>query len=626
MQLTHYKVSKYRNVWDSGWIEVNKTTAFVGQNEAGKSNLFEALYRINPFVPNETYSIDEDWPVDDWGNKDVTAVVCKAKFSLEPAEIEALYHEAAAPPPPTRDQAADQSPAPQNETAKPEGQKNLAHESSGAGSTVAPNLPAELVLIGTRSYNAGPTFTVTGDRAADFDAAKVDAWAKKMAPKFVYIRDYELSGTQIELNHLAERYKKHKWHELSNEEQTIKIILDLANIDIDEFLTKGGTPEGRTVRSLDKRAASSYLSKQFCDLWTQKKVDFHIEIDGPTLNIFAQDESVGMPVRLHRRSSGFRWHVSFAWKFTHASKGQYKGCILLLEEPGIHLHYSGQRDLLEVFDRLSPTNTILYTTHLASMVDLAYPERVRIVEIRDNHSTVKKGVVSDQRAPMAVIELSLGLTGDMSGLLGTRQTLIVEGGDDALILHKLSAIMRSENKEHFSDRIYLWPARGAPKTPMYAAFAVGQGWDSGVLLDTDAEGHAAKKKIDELVLMDLAAEQKAKFRVLMLGSAAGIKKTDAAIEDLFENGFYIDCVNAAFGISIKEEDLPVDGSDMITKRIETVLIQRYGHSELDKRRVMYEILRRFDAWEKLSDLPEGTAAKAEKLFKAVNSAFQGAPG
>jgi hypothetical protein len=399
--------------------------------------------------------------------------------------------------------------------------------------------------------------------------------------------------------------------------------LCFARVDIDEFLSKGDTPEGRTVRSFDKRAASSYLTKQFRDLWTQKKVSFQIEIDGPTLNIFAEDEAVGMPVRLHRRSSGFRWHVSFAWKFTHASKGQYKGCILLLEEPGIHLHYSGQRDLLEVFDRLSASNTILYTTHLASMVDLAYPERVRIVETKDNHSSVKKGVVSAQRAPMAVIELSLGLTGDMSGLLGTRQTLIVEGGDDALILHKLSGILRGEGNAHLSDRIYLWPARGAPNTPMYAAFAVGQAWDSGVLLDSDPAGHAAKKKIDELVLKDLAAEQRARFRVFMLGSAAGIKKTDAAIEDLFEDEFYIDCVNAAFGISIKELDLPVDGSDMITKRIETVLVQRYGHKELDKRRVMSEILRRFDDWEKASDLPKGTVAKAEKLFKAINNAFGG---
>jgi hypothetical protein len=499
-------------------------------------------------------------------------------------------------------------------------------EHAAAEDEVAADLPTELILLGWRSYNAGPTFVADGEFAAELDPAKVDAWAKKYAPKFVLIQDYGLSGTQIELNQLAERSKSVPWHQLTNEEQTIKVVLDLAKIDIDEFLSKGSTPEGRTVRSFDKRAASSYLSKQFRDLWTQKEVDFDIEIDGTTLNIFAEDKAVGMPVRLHRRSSGFRWHVSFAWKFTHASKGQYQGCILLLEEPGIHLHYSGQRDLLEVFQRLSGANTILYTTHLASMVDPAFPERVRIVETKGHHSTVKRGIVSSQRAPMAVIELSLGLTGDMSGLLGTRQTLIVEGGDDALILHKLSGILRGEGKPHLSDRIYLWPARGAPKTPMYAAFAVGQGWDSGVLLDSDGEGEAAKKKIQELTLKDLAEEQKARFRVLMLGKSAGIKKTDAAIEELFDDQFYLDCVNAAFGIAIKPEDLPADGSDMITKRVEAVVTGRYRHKELDKRAVMAEILRRFDKWEKVSDLPKGTATRAEKLFQAINSAFEGTPG
>jgi hypothetical protein len=156
---------------------------------------------------------------------------------------------------------------------------------------------------------------------------------------------------------------------------------------------------------------------------------------------------------------------------------------------------------------------------------------------------------------------------------------------------------------------------------MYAAFAVGQGWDSGVLLDTDCEGHAAKKKIDDLVLKELAAEQQARFRVFMLGNAADIKKTDAAIEDLFDDHFYIDCVNTAFGIAIKEADLPVDGSDMITRRVERVLIERYGNRELDKRRVMSEILRRFDGWERMSDLTEGTAVRAEKLFKTINNAF-----
>ena len=587
MQLTHFRVTNYRNVQDSGWVKLNRVTAFVGQNEAGKSNLFEALCQLNPFVTTQAYNVDEDWPVDDWGNKDPAAIVCQAKFALDPADVTSL-------------QAA-----------------------AGAPEMAAP-FAAELVLLASRSYAAQPSFVLEGERAAEFDAAKVDAWAKEKAPKFVYIRDYELAGTQIELNHLAERHRTLDWNELTNEEQTLKIVLDLAKIDINEFLAKGASPSGRTSRSFDKRAASSYLSKQFCELWTQKKVNFHIEIDGTTLNIFAEDEAVGMPVRLHRRSSGFRWHVSFAWKFTHASQGRYKGCVLLLEEPGIHLHHAGQRDLLEVFERLSATNTILYTTHLASMIDPTYPERVCIVETHGNHTTARLGVVSKQRAPMAVVELALGLSGDTSALFASRQTLIVERADEALVLHKLSGILRGQGRIHLSDKIYLWAARGAMSTPMYASFATGQRWDSGVLLDSDPEGHAAKRKIEELLTTQPEEAKSVKFRVLMLGPAAGLRRADAAIEDLFEDEFYVNCVNTAFGLSIKESELPTGGSDMITKRVEAVLVRRYGHNELDRRRVMNELVRRFDTWRKTTDLPRGTADKAEKLFSTINDAYSGA--
>ena len=222
---------------------------------------------------------------------------------------------------------------------------------------------------------------------------------------------------------------------------------------------------------------------------------------------------------------------------------------------------------------------------------------------------------------MAVIEMSLGLTGSLSGLLGNRNTLIVEGGNDSLILNKLSRVLRSAGKEGLSETVYLWPADRAPKTPMYAAFAIGQKWQSGVLLDSDAAGEAAKKKINDLYLSKLAEEENKRFRIMMLGKAAGIKKTDAAIEDLFPNEFYLALVNDAYGLAIKEDDLPVDGSDMITKRVERVLQESYGMSKLDKRQVLATMLRHFDGWSEPKDLPTGTAQKAAKLFKAINRAF-----
>jgi hypothetical protein len=361
------------------------------------------------------------------------------------------------------------------------------------------------------------------------------------------------------------------------------------------------------------------LTQQFAKLWGQKEVRFDIEIDATTLNIFVEDVGFGMPVRLSRRSTGFRWYVSFAWLFTRATRGEYKNCILLLEEPGIHLHHDGHKDLLSLFERLADSNTILYTTHLATMLDQGFPERVRIAEVKDHHCTVVNGMVSGQKRPMMVIEARLGLAGNMSGLLGNRQTLIVEGADDAVILQKLSGVLSRSGKKGLSERVYLYPADGAPKTPMYAGFLIGHGWDAGVLLDSDGAGELARKKIGQLYPAVLAADSK--FRVFMLGKAAGIRDVDAAIEDIFPPEFYLECVNAAYGIAIGMDDLPSDGSAMITKRVEAVLKAKHARSELDKGLVMGVMLRRFDDWTDVTRLPTGTADRAARLFAQINKAF-----
>lgn len=592
MKLVMFRVYNYRNIHDSGPIDVNDITAFVGQNEAGKSNLFEALYRINPFDASSEYNIEEDWPVDKWGEKDEEALVCEAHFKLSKDEIESLINHAS----------------------------NGESEETETPSEIP--IPENITLVAKRWYDQGTDYSVTEELEGKIDENSVNQWAKNNVPKFVYIHDYEMSGSQMELNTLQQRKNSVTWDNLSPDEQTMITVLDLANIDLDDFVSKGSTPEGRTTRSFDKRSASKYLTQQFQELWRQRNVQFDIEIDATTLNIFVEDVAIGMPVRLNRRSTGFRWYVAFAWKFTHASQGQFEDCILLLEEPGIHLHYSAQLDLLKVFDRLKDTNTILYTTHLASMVDLGYPERVRIVEFINKKSTVKAGVVSSQKDAMAVIEMSLGLTGNMSSLLGHRKTLIVEGGDDALIINKLAGVLRTSGKDSLSESIYIWPAKGASKIPMYAAFAIGQKWHAGVLLDSDEAGNKAKEKIKELYLKDLSEQEAKLFRVMMIGNAAGIKKTDAAIEELFPDEFYIELVNEAYRISIKPEDLPEDGSDMITKRVEAVLKRDHGKSSLDKGRVTSVLLKRFDTWQTTKDLPKGTATKAGKLFKTINSAFE----
>ena len=604
MRLSEFRITNYRNIIDSGWIKATDVTAFVGQNEAGKSNLFEALYCLHSYVKTK-YNPDEDWPVDDWkGKKNAKGQpVAEAYFEFDEGEVEALFEFATEAP--TDDEGNEL----EVRTATP---------------------PDGLRLNAIRGYGCSTGFWLCdqdGNSITPSDLGmskeKVSRWANYYVPRFVLIQDYEFSGAQVELNDLKNRLDVAggESHELSTDDQTILIVLELADLDLDDFVEKGDSAEGRTLRQFDKRAASAYLTQQFQKLWKQKKVKFDIDVDGPTLNIFAEDDAIGFPVRLNRRSTGFRWYVSFAWKFTHASEGEFENCTLLLEEPGIHLHYSGQRDLLGVFEDLSKTNTVMYTTHLSSMVDQANPERVRIIETdSDHHLKVTHGVVSSQSAPMAVIESALGLTSDLSGMLGNRKVLIVEGGTDALILNKLSGLLTKNDKVGLSDHIHMWPAQTSTKAPMYAAFAIGQRWDAGVLLDTDEAGHLALKKIKDMNLPAYADETGHKFRVLMLGAAAGIKKTDVAIEDLFPDDWFLGCVNSTYGLALKLEDLPKDGSTLIAKRVEVALKQRHRR-ELKKKEVLTEMLKNFDGWTKVGDLPKGTAANAGRLFKKINAAF-----
>lgn len=604
MRLSEFCITNYRNIIDSGWIKVTDVTAIVGQNEAGKSNLFEALYCLHSYVESR-YNPDEDWPVDDWkGKKNAKGKpVAQAYFEFDEGDADALFEFATVVP-------TDED----------------GNELEAAVATP----PDGLRLFARRCYGHLTGFSLCDQDGNTMTAPdlglleeKVSVWASEHIPRFVLIQDYEFSGAKVELNELKSRLDAvgGERHSLSTEDQTILIVLDLAEIDLDDIVVKGGSAEGRTLRQFDSVAASAYLTKQFQKLWTQKPVEFDIRVDGDTLNIFAKDAAIGFPVRLNRRSTGFRWYVSFAWKFTHASQGDFENCTLLLEEPGIHLHYSGQRDLLGVFNNLSKTNTVMYTTHLSSMVDQANPERVRIIETdNDHHLRVTHGVVSSQSAPMAVIESALGLSPDLSGMLGNRKVLIVEGGTDALILNKLSGLLTKSEKTGLSDHIYMWPAQTSTKAPMYAAFAIGQRWDAGVLLDTDSAGRQAHEKIKDMNLKAYADETGYEFRVLMLGDAAGVKKTDVAIEDLFPDEWFLNCVNRAYGLALKLEDLPEDGSTLITKRVEIALKQRQRR-ELRKKDVLTEMLKDFDGWKKVTDLPEGTAANAESLFNKINAAF-----
>lgn len=66
MRLKKYKVTKFRSVQDSDWIETDAVTAFIGINESGKSNLLLPLWKLNPAGSFGEIDHTADYPKTDY--------------------------------------------------------------------------------------------------------------------------------------------------------------------------------------------------------------------------------------------------------------------------------------------------------------------------------------------------------------------------------------------------------------------------------------------------------------------------------------------------------------------------------------------------------------------------------
>lgn len=76
MTLKRFRVTNFRSIIDSGWVECDDVTSLVGINEAGKSNVILALWKLKPVrdgeidmlhdMPTKQYNIElnEGWKVD----------------------------------------------------------------------------------------------------------------------------------------------------------------------------------------------------------------------------------------------------------------------------------------------------------------------------------------------------------------------------------------------------------------------------------------------------------------------------------------------------------------------------------------------------------------------------------
>jgi hypothetical protein len=229
--------------------------------------------------------------------------------------------------------------------------------------------------------------------------------------------------------------------------------------------------------------------------------------------------------------------------------------ILLLDEPGLGLHAAGQADLLRYLDeQLAVGHQVVYTTHSPFMVDATRLHRVRTVEdVAGEGTRVCEGAATSRDS---VLPLTGALaTSLLEGIGAGPRTLLVGGVPDLVYLEVMSAYLRDGSHRGLDPAWRVLPIGGLGALPVLATL-LGAPLEAAVLLEVGAGHPSVRALADQGVVLP--------ERLLALTELTG--QSEAGLEDLFEDAFYLHLV-AATGIEeLDPEQLAGEGS--IVRRIE----------------------------------------------------------
>lgn len=667
MKLSAFRVQMYRSIIDSGWIKISPLTTLVGKNESGKTSLLRALHKLNPFTP-EPYSLEREWPRGHRKQQSRSHVVCRGKFLLDYEEVANLSEIAGQPFPidvieVTRSYAGELEilfpeeffaerlrpnqiddqvtswPVPSEPIGEPfrvriaELQEEIKSNAREGRFTALQDLAGSHRQRLEQAHSPGHPQRPNENNYVSQHEAKVREIANKLTtlptdvrraheylasrlPTFIYMDDYRTFSGTARLDQVKQRFDAGNPTE---EDKSLVMILKMSGLDLAQEATKANYVEAsqREQRQFDLDDASATLTRDIEGRWKQRKYEVEFRADGPQFFTFVNDEKDPALIRLEERSKGFQWFFSFDLLFMHESQGQFRNCVLLLDEPGLHLHPDAQKDLLRRLEHYADANTLIYTTHLPFMIELRHPDRIRAVSETSQGTVVTEDLTSSQPEARFTLQAALGMSGSTSYLLSDRN-LIVEGVDDYWIISELSNLLIRSGGQGLPEDVVITAGGGASEATYIATLMIGQKLGVVVLFDTDNAGNTEK---DRLLKSWLTLYNESHARVLSLGPSVGSTQGEFAIEDMFPDDYYIGLVRESYRKELvgAAGELRLQGNGQLCKRVERSL-QGIG-IRFNKGRVAKLLRRSLSQMKNINELPEATKAGAERLIAAINAAL-----
>ena len=594
MKLTRARVTNYRSIDDSSWVNLEDVTALVGKNESGKTAFLQALRKINSIAGVEDQFSIRDYPRKGYIkykkiHEENPCTVVQAEFQLSPeefSEIETFF---------------------------------------GKGI-----LSEDTVIVGMnykneRSWEIQISSAVINQPQQSSSEIELickqiqDEFLEKWLPKFVYFDNYSIMRGKLSINDLQDRLNTQG--PLDDADRTFLSLLTLSGVSLEDLQQDLGYEDIK----VELESASINITDEIFEYWHQNrqlKVEFDVSQadprdpaplnEGKILHVRIENSRHRVTVSFDERSKGFVWFFSFLAYFSHLEETESSDLVILLDEPGTALHAMAQKDFLRFMDeRLAPRCQVIYSTHSPFMVDLQKLQRVRTVQDMDGRGTViSQDASNNDRETVFPLQMALGYQMAQT-LFMAPHCLMVNNPSDLIYLQVMGNLVSRDFDIRIDPRWVIIPIGGTENLSTFVSL-LGENYVSvAVMMDITPTN---RQKID-------AINQSTKaFSENPIKWVEVTRVRDADIEDLFPPNLYLDLVNQAYGNQLNEPltmKLITDSNPRIVERI-SLYFERNNICDgiFDRYVPASYLLENFQVWQDL--IPSETVEKISVLISKIN--------
>jgi len=442
LRISSFRIQNFKNIQDSGKVPLHNITTLIGKNESGKTSTLEALSSFNDEQEYTHLELSRNIEIEDKSK----AEIIHLNFELTEEVAEEYY----------------------------------------------PELDDELniefpVSIGVSKYADGHK------EHSSFGQKLQDLGYETPTPQFMFYDEYDIIDDKFYADDMGE----------DSESTTFSNLLEIGELGQDDLVDTIGLQRDEAISQAEEK-----VERRINNVWSQKDIEIELSYDERVglINLYIQDQIENGDEKFERgltlpsqRSEGFRWFFSFFINIIAEATDDIGQKVLLLDDPGVHLHPEGKKDWLETVEDIAADEQVIYSSHSPYLLQKNRPSRIRTVEDRGISGTeIHTDIFDADTGTLEPLRNALGIDYASSPFISQRQ-ILVEGPSEYYLLTAIANYFEEELNREIVDwgDIAIMPVRGANDTIGKASWLASENIEFAILLDSDEKGRNVQENIEK---------------------------------------------------------------------------------------------------------------------------------